>query len=55
MPQQHRCVLLQAWFYELQNGEGVLLAEHDYLGSVNSMQLNAQWAAALYEGGVNQS
>ena len=41
---------LQAWFYELQAGEGALLAEHDYLGSVESMQLNGQWAAALFEG-----
>ncbi len=41
---------LQAWFYELQASGGQLLAEHDYLGSVEAMHLNDQWAAAIFEG-----
>ncbi|KAL0053124.1 hypothetical protein WJX82_001225 [Trebouxia sp. C0006] len=42
----------KAWFYELQGSGGQLLAEHDYLGSVEAMQLNEHWAAAIFEGRV---
>lgn len=41
---------MQAWFYDLEGSGGQLLAEHDYLGSVEAMHLNADWAAALFEG-----
>lgn len=41
---------VQAWFYDLEGSGGQLLAEHDYLGSVEAMHLNADWAAALFEG-----
>ncbi len=41
---------MQAWFYELQGSGGHLLAEHDYLGSVEAMHLNEHWAAAIFEG-----
>ena len=41
---------MQAWFYDLEGSEGQLLAEHDYLGSVEAMHLNADWVAALFEG-----
>ena len=41
---------MQAWFYDLEGTGGQLLAEHDYLGSVEDMHLNADWAAALFEG-----
>ena len=44
---------MQAWFYELQASGGQLLAEHDYLGSLDSMHLNADWAAAFFEGAVH--
>ena len=43
-------VTIQAWFYELQSSGGQLLAEHDYLGSVETMQLNEHWAATIFEG-----
>ena len=46
---------MQAWFYEVQASGGQLLAEHDYLGSVEAMHLNDQWAAAIFEGGPAQS
>ncbi|KAL0039283.1 hypothetical protein WJX79_001413 [Trebouxia sp. C0005] len=42
----------KAWFYELQGSGGQLLAEHDYLGSVEAMQLNEHWAATIFEGRV---
>lgn len=46
---------MQAWFYDLESGGGQLLAEHDYLGSVEAMHLNAEWAAALFEGASHSS
>lgn len=49
MCQEHH--IMQAWFYEVQASGGQLLAEHDYLGSVEAMHLNDQWAAAIFEGG----
>ncbi|KAL3146551.1 hypothetical protein ABBQ32_000794 [Trebouxia sp. C0010 RCD-2024] len=42
----------KAWFYKLSASGGQLLAEHDYLGSVEDMRLNADWAAAMFEGRV---
>lgn len=46
---------MQAWFYEVQASGGQLLAEHDYLGSVETMHLNDLWAAAIFEGGPASS
>jgi WD repeat-containing protein 19 len=42
----------RAWFYELGQNKATLLRDWEYLGTVTSLRLNAEYASVLYEGKI---
>jgi hypothetical protein len=40
----------RAWFYELGQNKATLLRDREYLGTVSSLRLSADYASVLYEG-----
>ncbi|XP_033607097.1 WD repeat-containing protein 19 isoform X3 [Cryptotermes secundus] len=42
----------RAWFYELGQNKATLLRDREYLGTVSSLRLSADYASVLYEGKI---
>ena len=42
----------RAWFFELGQNKPTLLKDREYLGTVTSMRLSAEYASVLYEGRI---
>jgi WD repeat-containing protein 19 len=42
----------RAWFFELGQNKATLLRDWEYLGTVTSLRLNAEYASVLYEGKI---
>lgn len=42
----------RAWFFELGQNNPTLLKDREYLGTVTSMRLNAEYTSVLYEGRI---
>lgn len=42
----------RAWFYFVGNGRAERLKDREYLGTINSMYLNSDYAAVLFEGKI---
>jgi WD repeat-containing protein 19 len=42
----------RAWFFELGQNKATLLRDREYLGTVTSLRLNAEYASVLYEGKI---
>jgi WD repeat-containing protein 19 len=40
----------RVWFYALEENSAKLLHDQEYLGTVSSMHLNAEYASVLFEG-----